>query len=73
MKIKTAGGIVDNATEFGTKVLTRYDLIWMMKRYALIVAGNTRKRCANRATIKHIGTFAVVDKESILDVEIITP
>jgi len=44
-----------------------------MKKYALLVATETRKKCARRATVRHISTVAVVDKDSILDVEIELP
>ena len=48
-------------------------IVSSMKEYAAIVATDTRKRCAKQATVKHTGTVAGVDKQSILDVEILTP
>jgi len=70
---KTAKQILDEATEFGGKAITRDGLVDLMKQYALQVAAETRKKCARRATVKHISIVAVVDKDSILDVEILTP
>jgi len=66
---KTAKQMLE-ATELRGKSITRDGLVDLMKLYALQVATETRKKCAKRATVKHVGTVAMVDKDSILDVDI---
>jgi len=76
---KTAEEILRKSNPFSVEVsefesdyvVSFDDAILAMKEYALQVSTETRKKCAKRATVKHVGTVAMVDKESILDVSII--